>query len=188
MANQSDASPETIRLAPFNPISDQAQEIVLDLLGLESNDVLFDLGCGDGRFLVAAARRTSGLCCVGIELDPVYATRAAQSVQAAEVEVRERIDIRQGDAMDSQMQDPGDGRLSFQDDATAVFLFLVPKGLQALGPLLRGIMEERTRARRSFRIVTYMFSLRGWEPSRVERTKRGQCPVYLYSTSQSVKE
>ena len=47
--------------------------------------MLFDLGCGDGRFLVAAASHTSGLQCVGIEIDPVYANRAQEAVSATDM-------------------------------------------------------------------------------------------------------
>lgn len=41
-------------LAPFNPTNAQAQHLALDLLSLQEDDVLFDLGCGDARILIAA--------------------------------------------------------------------------------------------------------------------------------------
>jgi len=40
------------KLAPFNPTSTEAIKIALDLLELKDNDVLYDLGCGDGRLLI----------------------------------------------------------------------------------------------------------------------------------------
>ena len=59
--------------------------------------MLFDLGCGDGRFLVAAASHTSGLRCVGIEIDPVYANRAHEAVSATDI--GSCVEIREGDVM-----------------------------------------------------------------------------------------
>jgi cyclopropane fatty-acyl-phospholipid synthase-like methyltransferase len=40
------------KLAPFNPTSNEAIQIALDLLELKDDDVLYDLGCGDGRLLI----------------------------------------------------------------------------------------------------------------------------------------
>ena len=51
------------RLAPFNPTHETAIDIAIQLLGLSKNDILFDLGCGDGRFLIQAAKSISGLTC-----------------------------------------------------------------------------------------------------------------------------
>jgi len=50
------------RLAPYNPTHDTAQSTALDLLALTSRDVLFDLGCGDGRLIVAALERCYDDC------------------------------------------------------------------------------------------------------------------------------
>ena len=63
------------RLAPFNPTDDAALGLALDLAALTDDDVLVDAGAGDGRVLVAAARRTGGLRAVGIEYDAALAAR-----------------------------------------------------------------------------------------------------------------
>jgi len=67
-------------LAPFNPTNNQAQCLSLELLSLREDDVLFDLGCGDARILIAAAVQTPGLRCVGIEIDPRYYRKAIDSI------------------------------------------------------------------------------------------------------------
>jgi tRNA G46 methylase TrmB len=68
-----------VSLAPFNPTSETGQQVALDLLQLTSTDVLFDLGCGDARFLVKAAQSVEGLHCIGIEYDENFVTRAIKS-------------------------------------------------------------------------------------------------------------
>ena len=56
-------------LAPFNPTDITAQQAALDMMKLTSEDVLYDLGCGDGRFLFAAFLSVKGgLNCVGVEV------------------------------------------------------------------------------------------------------------------------
>ena len=56
-------------LAPFNPTDITAQQAALDMMKLTSEDVLYDLGCGDGRFLFAAFLSVQGgLNCVGVEV------------------------------------------------------------------------------------------------------------------------
>ena len=72
------------RLAPFNPTSATAQEIALRLLNLDQNDILFDLGCGDARFLVSAVELTHppGLQCIGIECNPKFIPRADKMIKS----------------------------------------------------------------------------------------------------------
>mmetsp|Transcript_11842 Transcript_11842/g.18332 ORF Transcript_11842/g.18332 Transcript_11842/m.18332 type:complete len:152 (+) Transcript_11842:220-675(+) len=86
-------------LAPFNPSCLHAQNVAMVLLNLTSDDVLFDLGFGDGRFLMTAAEKHLLLRCVGIEMDPVHAQRAKEAVEVALENIIGRIDIREGDVM-----------------------------------------------------------------------------------------
>ena len=51
-------SSSSVRLAPFNPSAVEAIEIALRLLKPCAEDVVYDLGCGDGRFLVTVAEKT----------------------------------------------------------------------------------------------------------------------------------
>jgi hypothetical protein len=60
------------KLAPFNPTSDQAITYGLELLNLTPADTLYDLGCGDARFLVEATKRCGVKRCIGIEYDAEF--------------------------------------------------------------------------------------------------------------------
>jgi tRNA G46 methylase TrmB len=73
-------------LAPFNPSMQPVVDIGLGLLNLTSDDILYELGCGDGRFMVAAALATPGLRCVGVEYDLKFADRAKVAVKENNVE------------------------------------------------------------------------------------------------------
>ncbi|KUF87516.1 Pectinesterase [Phytophthora nicotianae] len=75
------------KLAPFTPSGDGVLDHALDLLALSSDDVLFDLGCGDARILVHAAEKTGARCrdrsttCVGVEYDEDLVKRARTRVE-----------------------------------------------------------------------------------------------------------
>lgn len=117
-----------------------------------------DIGCGDGRLLVAAALR--GATCVGIEADPVFSSRAES--RAAESGVSASIRIITGDA--SVVTDVS--------GVTVVFVYLVPTGLAVMADRLAD--AHRSGAR----IVSNMFAIPGL-PVRERRLAKG-CPVYLY--------
>lgn len=172
---------EPVRLAPFNPTCSHAQKVALEFLSLQENDVLFDLGCGDGKFLMAAAEQTPGLQCVGIEIDPIYTKRAADTLSSLPTEISCRVDIREGDVMKVFENDVLSSSLSLVRDATAVFVYLLPKGLKLITPKLQAISQQRQHEGRSFRVVSYMFKMPEWEPDEVDRTTKGDCPVYLYN-------
>jgi hypothetical protein len=89
---------EGTRLAPFNPTSADAIELALDLAGLRDGDVLVDIGAGDGRVLVAAARRHAGVCAIGIEYDPAFAARAEARLLGEPEDVRRRCVVHCADA------------------------------------------------------------------------------------------
>jgi hypothetical protein len=194
--------PSENRLAPFNPTSDQAQQTAIRLLDLAKDDVLFDLGCGDGRLLITAVESMEGLRCVGIEMDTVFTTRAVTSIRQLSAETQKRIEIREGDVLELGYKDNSSApqqstatasaelkisetgevchHLTLLNDATALYLFLVPNGLKKLKPLLDRVVEIRKNQGRTFSVVAYMFQVRGWEPSLVDRTTKGEVPLYLY--------
>ena len=79
-------------LAPFNPSMQPVVDTALELLQLKAGDILYELGCGDGRVMVAAALATPGLKCVGVEYDLEFAERAKAAV--ADAGLRDRITVR----------------------------------------------------------------------------------------------
>jgi precorrin-6B methylase 2 len=188
------------RLAPFNPSSQQIQDKALEYLKLDHNDVLFDLGCGDGRLLCHAVQQVPGLRCVGIEIDPIFVERAQRRRdELSSPEFQSRIQIRCQDALqvakhnqsatDDSVATPLNNNnrrnismshLTLMDDATALYLFVLPKGIQKMFPILEAVVQRRLQQRRNFQILSYMFQIHGWEPTVVDRTSKGGCPIYYY--------
>jgi len=181
------------RLAPFNPISSKAQELALNLLNLNETDILFDLGCGDARLLISAAEsfRTK---CFGIECDPIFISRAKKVIE--EKNLYDLVDLWLGDVMELFQYKDSMGHTTSKSkkksltltDATAVFVYLLPDGLKAVKPILERIIrekrekvtEEENQKKVRFRVVSYMFSIPGWVPTKIEKTIRTECSVYLY--------
>eukprot|EP00980_Cylindrotheca_fusiformis_P006556 scaffold1384_cov116-Cylindrotheca_fusiformis.AAC.34 len=188
---------EAFKLAPFNPSSEQIQqkcfELLVDRIVVDEQQpvapVLFDLGCGDARLLIACAQKYPTLQCVGIELDPVFATRAMTAIQKLPPATQDRLYVHEGDALQlpvrTQRQPSIDrtsntSDLTLIDDATALYLFILPKGIEKLMPLLISVVQKRKSEGRNFRILSYMFKIHEWDPALVDRTSKGSCPIYLY--------
>ncbi|KAL3788734.1 hypothetical protein HJC23_012290 [Cyclotella cryptica] len=122
------------RLAPYNPTHSSAQSKAIELLNLQSNDVLFDLGCGDAHLLVLALEaalkheaevheaevcdrrepervKTFGLRCIGIEYDKSLAEKAKANIEKLTTRFRNeelwlsRTYIRWGDVMTEKERD-----------------------------------------------------------------------------------
>ncbi|POM57404.1 RNA methyltransferase [Phytophthora palmivora] len=115
----------------------------LELVHIEASDVVYDLGCGDGRLLIDAAR-SFGVRAVGVEIDP---KRAQQARDAAEANgVGHLVTVHQANALEFDI--PG--------DATVVFLFLIGRGLSLIRPKL----EKLTACR----VITYLYRIPNLTP------------------------
>ena len=119
---------------------DQRIDAALDLAGLAGGEHLVDLGCGDGRVLVRAARR--GARVTGVELDPELALRARRFLRDEQVDGT----VVEGDFADLPLH-----------RVDVVFAFLSPATLQRLRPRLTAELREGAR------IVTAGYAVPGWE-------------------------
>ena len=128
----------------FLPTPHAVVEAMLGLAEVRAGDVLYDLGAGDGRIVIAAARRY-GARAVGIELDPRKVAEARANV--ARAGLAGRVEIRHGDVFDADLR-----------EASVVTVFLFPEINDRLAPKLR--RELRPGAR----IVSHRFGLGDWLP------------------------
>ena len=131
----------------------------LSLAQVTPADTLLDVGCGDGRVVVAAAA-VCGARARGIELDARVAALAAANVQVWRAELGDRASVTCGDATQ-----PG-----ALDGATVLFCSLLPEGIDALLPAL-----QHAR-RRGARVVTMHFPLPDEQPAAREELHR----LFLY--------
>jgi SAM-dependent methyltransferase len=146
------------RDVPYEPSSAEAVRAMVDLAGVGPSDVVFDLGCGDGRVLVEAARR--GARAIGVEIDPRLAATARENARAAGV--ADRVEVREGDLFEADLT-----------GATAVLLFLWPHVNLKLRPKLLAELRPGTR------IVSHWHDMGDWKPERTVRVAGN--PIYLWT-------
>ena len=110
------------KLAPFNPTHLDACDIAIGMLNISSEDVVYDLGCGDGRFLLRSLERARICKGVGVEYDSTLVSRAMSCCSCAPNQVNSgRISIVHENVLDVDFS-----------EATALFIYLVPAGIRAI--------------------------------------------------------
>jgi SAM-dependent methyltransferase len=138
----------SIDLAPFVPTPQAVLDRMIEMADIGSEDVLYDLGCGDGRIVVAAAKRY-GIRCVGVDVDPERIREGKANARRAGVKHLVRF-IEQ------------DAKTVNLSEATVVTMWLTDLGVAKLKEKLR------TELRPGARIVSRDFRLLGWEPEKSE--------------------
>jgi SAM-dependent methyltransferase len=128
---------------PYVPTTDEAVAAMLKLAKVTSADVVYDLGCGDGRIVVAAARNF-GSRGVGIDINPVRIEEAKENARKAGVDKLVRFEERDLFAADIH-------------EATVVTLFLLPDFNLRLRPKLLRELKPGTR------IVSNTFDMGDWK-------------------------
>ena len=128
----------------YEPTPTAVVRQMLTLAGVGPTDVVFDLGSGDGRIPIMAAKEF-GARGVGIDIDPVMVERARQNAHAAGV--ADRVEFRLGDMYDANLA-----------GATVVTLFLHPEPNRKLRPKLRRELQPGAR------VVSYMWNMGDWTP------------------------
>jgi len=154
---------QTVR-APFVATPPDVVDRMLALAQIRSTDVVYDLGCGDGRIVIAAAR-TYGARGVGVDIDAARIAEARDNARRAGVEhlVTFRVE---------------DARATDVTEATVVTLYLIAALNAQLRPRLM------TQLRPGGRIVSHNFPIGDWEPDRVDvfRSADGQTrTLYLWT-------
>lgn len=135
-------------LAPYVPTPQDVVERMLALAGVGANDVVYDLGCGDGRLVITAARKY-GARGVGVDIEPERIAESRANAKAAGVESLVTFHLQ--DAMTVDVS-----------EATVVTLYLLSSSNLKLRPLLT------KQLRPGARIVSHAFSMGDWKPEKVE--------------------
>ncbi len=134
---------EVHRDVPYVPSPYEVVEEMLRLAQPKPGDILYDLGCGDGRIVVEAARR--GIKAVGIDIDP---ERIAESWEnARQAGVTNLVEFRQGDLFKADIH-----------DASIVTLYLLTYVNLKLRPKLLSELKPGTR------VVSHNYAMDTWRP------------------------
>jgi SAM-dependent methyltransferase len=155
-AERAPARPPDVRYEPSPP---DVVRAMLDVADVRPGDVVYDLGCGDGRIVIEAARR--GARGVGVDIDPERVREARENARAAGV--ADRVEIREGDLFETDVT-----------PASVVMLFLQPELNVRLRPRLLAQLEPGAR------VVSHWHDMGDWPPERTVRVRDRN--VYLWVT------
>ena len=152
-------------LAPYVPTPQDVVDRMLKLGGVTKNDVVYDLGCGDGRIVVTAAKQF-GARGVGVDIDPQRIKESEANAKAAGVE--HLVSFKLQDAMTVDVS-----------PATVVTLYL----LSASNVKLRPILTKQLRP--GARIVSHAFTMGDWRPDKTDEftdSTGSMRSLYLWTT------
>jgi SAM-dependent methyltransferase len=136
----------------FAPTPQNVVETMLELAEVNEHDVVYDLGCGDGRFVITAAKKF-GARGVGIDIDP---KRIEESARNAEKQgVMNRVRFIEGDLFEADIR-----------EATVITLYLLSELNLKLRPKLLAELRPGSR------VLSYAFDMGNWKPDR-EGSDRG---------------
>jgi SAM-dependent methyltransferase len=156
-------------LAPKVGSPEHAVDKMLEVANLKPGEVIYDLGCGDGRILIAAASRYKAKG-VGIEISDHLAHTAAEQVKKAGLQGQ--VKIIHGDFMKTDLS-----------DANVVTLYLATAANDMLRPNLERYLKPSTR------VVSYDYPIPGWKPietSETEGRSNAVHTIYLYQVPASI--
>jgi len=165
-------APETeeLGLVPYVPTPHEVVDTMLEMADVKSTDVVFDLGCGDGRIVVAAAKR--GARAYGVDIDPARVKEAKELAQKEGVE--SKVTIMLGDVFKTDFS-----------SATVVTMYLLPEYNRKLRPKLERVLPVGAR------VVSHDFDMPAWktvETKELEDSDGGSHTVYLWKITPEMKK
>jgi len=159
---QATQPPPTLRTPDviFVPTQDPVVDAMLKMANVTKNDVVYDLGCGDGKIVIAAARL--GARAVGVDIDPKRIEEA--NANAKKAGVTDRVQFILGDIFDPNIK---------ISDASVVTLYLLPTLNVKLRPRLWNELKPGTR------VVSNSFDMGDWKPENT--TQVGNYNIYFWT-------
>jgi SAM-dependent methyltransferase len=136
----------TVLDVPFVPTPMSVVDAMLDMAKVTGNDLVYDLGCGDGRIVIRAAERF-GARGVGVDLNPVRVKEAKAAAKRAGRAIESKVHFEVGDVF----------KFDFSP-ATVVTMYLLPSVNLKLRPRIFKELKPGTR------IVSHDFDMGDWEP------------------------
>jgi SAM-dependent methyltransferase len=133
---------------PYVPSPNPVVDGMLKLAGVKATDTVYDLGCGDGRIVIAAAK-TYGAKGVGVDINPERVEEARANAKSAKVD--DKVKFEENDLFKAHIA-----------DATVVTLYLLPDVNERLRPKLMKELKPGTR------IVSHSFDMGDWKPEKEE--------------------
>jgi 16S rRNA A1518/A1519 N6-dimethyltransferase RsmA/KsgA/DIM1 with predicted DNA glycosylase/AP lyase activity len=141
----------------------------LELLQPQAEDVVFDIGSGDGEFLLLSSTQSNAKQIIGVEIEEERATKAKEMLFSNHID-EDRVSIIVGNALEQSYA-----------AGTCFFMYLIPRGLRLILPLLKSIDHP-------IRVVSFMNPLPDIEPVKSEKISppqhpEAQWPLFYYELS-----
>lgn len=160
---------ESNMLAPRKKLWTTPREVIqhaIQLLKPNGDDIVYDIGCGDGPFLIECAQSTAARSIIGIEIDEERARVCESNLRTAQIDHDRCIVITQN-ALEVDFS-----------QGTCFFMYLIPRGLKIILPIIQAIPHP-------IRVVTYMSPLPEIPYARKDKISPlghpdAQWPVYYY--------
>jgi len=147
---------------PYVPTPFGVIREMLKIADLKEDEILMDLGCGDGRVLVIAAKEFKAYA-IGIELRKDLVDKAVNNIKRNKVE--EKVFIINGSFFEISLS-----------PANVIFLYLLTSVNEKLKPKIKAEVDKGTR------IVSHDFEITGWKPYKIEEIQESgrTHKIYLY--------
>jgi SAM-dependent methyltransferase len=137
----------------YVPTPQAVVDKMLEMAGVKKGDVIYDLGCGDGRIVVTAAKKY-GVKAVGFDINPQRVQESLANVRSNKVE--HLVTIKEADIFTLDLR-----------EASVVTLYLLPD-------LNVKLMPQLSKLKPGSRIVSHDFNMRGAKPVQVHRMEAGE--------------
>ncbi len=137
----------------YVPTPQSVVEAMLKLADVGAKDVVYDLGCGDGRIVITAVSEFKAKRGVGVDLDPERIKDSRANAKREKVE--DKVEFRQEDVL--KLKDLG--------DASVVMLYLGNDVNERLKPILRKTLKPGSR------VVSHRFTMGDWKPDKTITVK-----------------
>ena len=148
VASAQDSSFESKKIVPFVPSPQEVVDKMIELAGVKKGDVVFDVGSGDGRIVIAAAKK--GAKAIGFEIDGDLVKESRENIRKAGVQ--NLAEIRQQDILTVDFS-----------PASVVTMYLLPDVNLKLKPNLLSQLKPGSR------VVSHSFDMGDWKPDKVEK-------------------
>jgi SAM-dependent methyltransferase len=158
VAHAQDSIFDNKKIVPFVPSPQVVVDKMVELAGVKKGDVVYDLGSGDGRIVIAAAKR--GARAVGFEIDPELVGESRANIKKAGVQ--DLAEIRNQDILTVDLS-----------PANVLTMYLLPDVNLKLKPNILSQLKPGSR------VVSHSFDMGDWKPDRIERVE-GRT-IYLWT-------
>ncbi len=145
---------------PYVPTPQEVVDMMLDMVDLKDGDVVWDLGCGDGRMVISAAKRKD-IRGVGVDLDPQRIEESNENAKEAGVE--EKVSFRVADLFETDFS-----------DATVLTMYLLESVNRKLRPVILRDLAPGSR------IVSNTFTMGEWKHDDTKTSNGDTFPRTIY--------